>query len=111
MVIIKSKDGFKFGDYASQKWIKSTHITDNNAFVFPFDKKKKYDIMNPEKSYYLSSWWGFGAGDNAIVLTENCTSKNSNFVDNKTYDIKEQYELNGGKKYFTVESFEVFLME
>ena len=111
LVIIKTKDGYKFGGYAAKKWVKETMINDNNAFVFSLDKKKKYNIVKPENSYYLTTWWGFGANDNAIILTENCTSRNGNFVNNKTYDIKEKYELNGGKEYFTVESFEVFLIE
>ena len=113
LVIIKSKDGYKFGGYAAQKWKNNTDITDNNAFVFSLDKKKKYNIIKPEKSYYLSlnNWWGFGANDNAIVLLENCTSKNTNYIDNKTYNIQEKYELNGGNRYFTVENFEVFLIE
>ena len=113
LVIIKSKDGYQFGGYATQKWKKNTNITDNNAFVFSLDKKKKYNIIKPENSYYLQEdcWWGFGANENSIILLQNCTSKNKNFVDNKTYNIQEEYELNGGNKYFTVESFEVFLIE
>ena len=92
---------------------KSTKITDNYAFVFSLDKKKKYNIIKPENSYYLAEagWWGFGANENSIILVQNCTSKNKDFVDNKTYNIQEEYELNGGNKYFTVESFEVFLIE
>ena len=108
LVIIQTKDGYKFGGYATQKWKKSEKIYDKNAFVFSLDKGKKYKIIKPENSYYLSSWWGFGADENAIIVVENCTSSNNNFVDNKTYDIKEKYELNGGKQYFTIESFEIF---
>ncbi len=37
--------------------------------------------------------------------------KNGNWVENKTYDIQDTYELNGGQRSFTVKSFEIFLVE
>ena len=55
LVIIQTKDGYKFGGYATQKWKKSEKIYDKNAFVFSLDKGKKYKIIKPENSYYLSS--------------------------------------------------------
>ena len=107
--IIKTKKGYKFGGYTTECW-KQGKIKDNNAFVFSLNKKKKYNILNPDYAtgFSLNKLWLFGYGFNAIVVYDNCTSKGSSYVGNKTYDIKEQYELNGGERNFTVESFEIY---
>ena len=107
--IIKTKKGYKFGGYTTELW-KDTQIKDNNAFVFSLNKEKKYSILKPEYAtgFGLNGWWCFGYSYNAIVILENCTSKNDNWVGNGTYDIKDQYELNGGERNFTVESFEIY---
>ena len=105
--IIKTKKGYKFGGYTTELWKQGT-IKDNNAFVFSLDKKRKYSILKPEYATGLGGSWMFGCKYNAIVIYGNCTSNNNNHVGNGTYDIKEQYELNGGEKYFTVESFEIY---
>ena len=72
--------------------------------------KKKYNILKPDYAtgFKLNCCWFFGYSYNAIVVKDNCTSKGSSYVYNGTYDIKEQYELNGGEQYFTVESFEIY---
>lgn len=108
LVIIQTKDGYKFGGFAAQKWKIKEKIYDKNAFVFSLDKGKKYKIIKPENSYYLTNWWGFGVDENAIIIVQNCSSFNNNFVGNGTYDIKEKYELNGGKQYFTVDRLEIY---
>ncbi len=107
--IIKTKKGYKFGGYTTECW-KQGQIKDNNAFVFSLNKKKKYNILNPDYAtgFALNDYWLFGYCYNAIVVNDNCTSKGSSYVGNETYDIKEQYELNGGERNFTVESFEVY---
>ena len=107
--IIKTKKGYKFGGYTTECW-KQGQIKDNNAFVFSLNKKKKYNILKPDYAtgFSLNNWWLFGFNYNAIVVLDYCTSNNSSNVGNGTYDIKEQYELNGGEQYFTVESFEIY---
>ena len=112
LAVIKTTNGYVFGGYTTQMW-KTGEVKDNNAFVFSIDKKRKYNIKQPEHAIYygINSWWGFGPYNNAIVVLENCTKNNGNWVDNKTYDIPEQYELNGGERYFTVKSFEIYHIE
>jgi len=110
IVVLMTIKGIKFGGYTTQEW-KNEITKDNDAFVFSLDKKKKYKIIKPNNATYLSTWWGFGPDENAIVICNNCTESNSNFVGNKTYYIKEKYELNGGEEYFTVKSFEIYLLE
>ena len=112
LAVIKTTNGYVFGGYTTQMW-KEGEVKDNNAFVFSINKKRKYNIKQPEHAigFSMNSWWGFGYGDNAIVVLENCTKNNGNWVDNKTYDIPEQYELNGGERNFTVKSFEIYHIE
>ena len=59
----------------------------------------------------MNYYWIFGYSYNGIVVYDNCTKRNDNYVDNKTYDIPEQYELNGGERKFTVKSFEIYHIE
>ena len=111
LAIIKTTKGNIFGGYTTQLW-KQGEVQDKNAFVFSIDKKKKYNIKEPEHAIgFSNSYWLFGYGDNAIVCYNNCTKQNDNYVGNKTYDIPEQYELNGGEKDFTVKSFEIYHIE
>ena len=112
LAVIKTTNGYVFGGYTTQMW-KEGEVKDNNAFVFSINKKRKYNIKQPEHAFGLDMnyCWIFGYGYNAIVVNENCTKKNDNYVGNKTYDIPEQYELNGGEKYFTVKSFEIYHIE
>ena len=102
--IIKTKKGYKFGGYTTEFW--NGLMKDNNAFVFSLDNKKKYNILKPEYAVYfgLNNWWGFGYNYNAIVVFDNSRS----YVSNGAYDIKEQYELNGGENHFDLESFEIY---
>ena len=113
LIVILSKDGYKFGGYTTKQWKKDVKTKDNNAFVFSLDKKKKYKILKPEQSTYLCDFfWLFGYSNNAIVIYDNCCNNNNrNYVGNGTYDIKEIGELNGGNQNFTVKNFEVYHLE
>ena len=110
LVIIKTTKGRKYGGYTTQCW-KSGETCDNDAFVFSFVTNKKYEIVEPQHAIGFSTWWGFGWYNNAIVIYDYCKSSNDNYVRNKTYKIKEEYELNGGEPNFTVKSFEVYFIE
>ena len=112
LAVIKTTKGNIFGGYTTQLW-KQGKVQDRNAFVFSIDKKKKYNIKNPEYAIGFENnyFWMFGYSYNTIVCRNNCTKTNDNYVDNKSYDIPEQYELNLGEKYFTVKSFEIYHIE
>ena len=112
LVVIKTTKGNIFGGYTTQQW-KQGKVKDQNAFVFSIDKKKKYNIKYPEYAIGFENnyFWIFGYSYNTIVCHNNCTKTNDNYVDNKTYDIPEQYELNEGERNFTVKSFEIYHVE
>ena len=113
LAVIKTTNGYVFGGYTTQMWRDGGFVKDNNAFVFSIDKKRKYKIKKPENAIRLKliSCWIFGSGYNTIVVYDNCTKRNDNYVGNETYDIPEKYELNGGEQYFTVKSFEIYHIE
>ena len=112
LAVIKTTKGNIFGGYTTQLW-KQGKVQDRNAFVFSIDKKKKYNIKNPEYAIGFENnyFWMFGYSYNTIVCRNNCTKTNDNYVDNKTYDIPEQYELNEGERNFIVKSFEIYYIE
>ena len=110
--VIKTTKGNIFGGYTTQLW-KQGKVQDRNAFVFSIDKKKKYNIKNPEYAIGFENnyFWMFGYSYNTIVCRNNCTKTNDNYVSNKSYDIPEQYELNEGERNFIVKSFEIYYIE
>ena len=116
LAIIETTKGRKFGGYTTQIW-KNGETKDNNAFVFSFVTKKKYEIKEPQHAIGLitgekqNRWWGFGYSNNAIVIRNNSKSTNDNYVDNQTYNIQEKNELNGGEHNFTVKSYEIYLID
>lgn len=112
LAVIQTANGKIFGGYTTQMW-KEGEVKDNGAFVFSIDKQKKYKIKQPDLAigFGKNSWWGFGSRHNAIVIVENCTTRDGNWVGNETYDIPEPYELNGGEKNFTVKSFEIYYVD
>ena len=78
LAVIQTTKGYIFGGYTTQLWKDGNiAIRDENAFVFSIDKKKKYNIKQPENAigFNKNSWWGFGYGKNAIVVLDNCIKK------------------------------------
>ena len=56
----------------------------------------------------MNDWWRLGPCQNIIIFLDNCTKKSENYINNQTYDIKEENELNEGERYFIIKSFEWF---
>jgi hypothetical protein len=110
LVIIETTKGNIFGGYTSQPW-KGEMTADKNAFVFSLVTKKKYPIKDPLSAVGVSAGVNFGWGSNAIVVYKGCCSRSDNYIGNGTYDINKEGELNGGEKYFTVKSYELFHLQ
>jgi len=114
LIVIETIEGCIFGGYTTQLWKDDDKpIRDENAFVFSIDKKKKYNIKQPENAIGFSKnkYLIFGWNNNAFLIYNYCTTQNGNYVCNGTYDIPDKYELNGGEQYFIVRSFEVYHVE
>ena len=116
IVLVKTTEGNRFGGYTSFPWeIKDGGIiNDNNSFIFSLNKMKKYNILKPNNAIQTNNnYFAFGGITSDFCILNNCHSKNSNYCDHifRTYSTTEQYELNGGKKNFTVSSYEVYQIE
>jgi hypothetical protein len=114
VVLVKTTKGHRFGGYSSISWknLNGSFFSDKNNFIFSLDKKKKYNILNPENAIQTSSsYFAFGRGSDFLV-GNNCTSNSNNYNNNSgTYNTTEKYELNGGEINFAVSSYEVYQIE
>lgn len=114
MIFVKTTDNLRFGGFTNALWPKSEYAADENSFLFSLDNKKKYKIKKKkkEKAIYYSkdSCFCFGCGCD-LYINNNCTKKEDNEVGNGTYELQSKYELNNGKQYFKVLSYEVYQIE
>ena len=115
LIIIESKSGFKFGGYTSVEWNMTgsyTYKSDNSAFIFSIDKKKKYKLKTNYENDAICgdpNHFAFGGGHD-LTIWDKCTT-NDNTRDygyNHSYEMKEKYELTGGNKSFYVQECEVY---
>ena len=113
MVFVKTTNGYRFGGFTTILWTNGSYGKDNKAFLFSLDRKEKYNITNENNANYLNSgsFFQFGGGAD-LRLYNNCTSNKSNFVSNYSFTtVPANYAINGGEKYFTVSSYEVYQIE
>ena len=114
VVFVKTTKGHRFGGYSSIPWknLNGNFDEDGKNFIFSLDKQKKYNIINPKKAIQThSSYFAFGGGNDFIVRGK-CTTYTNNYNNNSgTYNTTETYELNGGERYYTVSSYEVYQIE
>ena len=75
------------------------------------DLKEKYKCIKNSWAIYHSPKDYFSFGNN-IYIYNKCTKNTSNYFGTPySYDIPENFELNGGKNHFTVNSYEVYAIE
>ena len=114
LLIIKTREKFKFGGYINYKWTSSEKwiCDDEECFVFSISLRKIYYPIEGKIKYYFNKDYGpnfsvFGIEKNLFEKSSlNIhTAKDANcFFSGFTVD----YELTGGKKEFQVEELEVF---
>ena len=111
--IIETTKGHKFGGFTTQLWNGKSNEnfckTDNNAFIFSLDTKRKYNVINSDKAIGSGTNWllFFGYTLNSIVTFSNGCSNNNNHIGNGAYNFDNK-NVNGGEQYFTMKSFEVY---
>ena len=115
LIIIKSKSGFKFGGYTSIPWDQTgKYKSDELAFIFSLDKKKKYTIKNNETKYAIYGYsyrFAFGSGFDFSVY-DHCTKKNDNYCNTPySYNTNQKSELTGGQYNYVVDDLEVYHVE
>ena len=114
LILIKSKDGYKFGWYTTVEWdmIGYTYKEDKLAFIFSINNKQKFNLKKENERYSLCgdpNHFAFGGGHD-LTIWDNFTSNDNSFDYNynHTYDTTQNYELTGGNKSFYVEELEVY---
>ena len=115
LIIIKTKEGIKFGGYTNESWEgNNVYKTDNTAFLFSLNNNKIYDIKKDQNAIFCDPNFGptfCGAINVTLAIIENCDSnkgkcckaEHSNF---KGYNY--DFEINNEKKFFDVQEYEVF---
>ena len=123
IVLIKSKNGKKFGGFSTESWEVNTenqiYKKDKNAFIFSLDKYNSYKIVKPEKALYCGKRLGpiYGTGEifiannffkNPSYCNEKEVYKSLNFLGNA--NIEDNEPLSGEKEFF-VEEIEVYKVD
>ena len=111
VVIIKTSKGRKFGGFTHENWEgEDKNKIDNRAFLFSIDKKKIYNVNKNEEAigYYKLNGPDFCGWQ--IVVQDNFLTNKQCYTGEKemNFQTEEDYELNGGEKYFGIEELEVF---
>ena len=111
IVLIKTLNGRRFGGFTHEKWEgEDINKIDNRAFLFSIDKQKVYNIMKNEEAIGCYKLNGPDFCGWQIVVQDNFLSNKQCYTGEKemNYKIDEDYELNGGEKYFGIQELEVF---
>lgn len=87
---------------------------DPNSFVFSLNKMKIYENLKKEKNAFCPSknWGPIFRSDPFIMWNKNFFSYNQHESDRKSSSnfgkMDENYEINNGDHYFTINELEVF---
>ena len=110
IVLIKTKDGKKFGGYTSIGFNNYNQSNlDDTAFIFSIDKREIYPNIRGKNA--IESYYNLGptfSGD-SIKIYDNFFKKGG--ITSKigiNYQTNVDYQINDGKKIFAVEEIEVF---
>ena len=115
---IKTKKGCKFGGYTETEINKSfKEYLDPNSFIFSLNKMKIYE--NKKKDDYVvchSGTWGpifrggFSIADkNFFSYKEDKKDKIKSNNDSPFFELSdEEFEINNGEEYFTIDDLEIF---
>ena len=111
LVIIKTLKGRRFGGYTYEKWEgDDINKIDNRSFLFSIDNKKVYNVKRNDEAIGCYKLNGPDFCGWQIVIQDNFLTNKQCYTGEKemNFRIDEDYELNGGEKYFGVQELEVF---
>ena len=116
VIIFETNEGYKFGGFASVCWEsgeKEQFKADPFAFIFSFDTKKKYKVIDPSKSILCDKNWGPIFGD--FTIYGGHVSGGADNIEPKwpsTYNLMNAGELtNGNEGKLNIKKYEVFGIE
>ena len=111
VVLIKTSKGRIFGGFTHEKWEgDDINKIDNRAFVFSVDRQKVYTVQKNEEAIGCYKLNGPDFCGWQIVVHDNFFSNKQCYTGEKgvNFNTDEDYELNGGEKYFGIDELEVF---
>ena len=111
LVLVKTTEGLKFGGYTRLGFNSSNSaIIDKDAFLFSFDTMKIYNAIGGKETIYCYSSYGPTFGYASDIRIENNFFSKQGEVQTKMNRFKttEDYEINGGNRYFNFTEVEVF---
>ena len=110
--IIETTTGHRFGGYTSEYFESPNEYfdkKDNLSFVFSLDKMKIYDVIKGKYAISCDKNYGPYFRDDHICIVDEFLSKESGTcIKGKGFNTTKNYELNSGKKYFTIKRLQVF---
>ena len=110
--IIETTTGHRFGGYTSECFESPNDYfdkKDNLSFVFSLDKMKIYDVIKGKYAISCDKNYGPYFRDDHICIVDEFLSKESGTcIKGKGFNTTKNYELNSGKKYFTIKRLQVF---
>ena len=109
IVLIKTKDGKKFGGYTSVGFNSfNRSCYDDTAFIFSIDKREIYP--NIKGKYAIESYYNLGPcfSGESIKIFDNFLQRGGITCRNcGNFETNEDYQINSGKKAFEIEEIEV----
>ena len=82
---------------------------DDWSFIISLDKKKTYDVIRGKYAISCDKNYGpYFRDDHICIVDEFFTKESGTCIKGKGFNTSKNYELNSGKKYFTVKRLQVF---
>ena len=110
--VIETNTGHRFGGYTSECFESPNEYfdkKDNLSFVFSLDKMRIYDVNKGKYAISCDKNYGPYFRDDHICIVDEFFSKESGTcIKGKGFNTTKNYELNSGKKYFTIKRLQVF---
>ena len=115
LFLIETVDGYRFAVYSSLYFTEEENTgyrTDDQAFIYSFDTKKKYKIEQPEFAVSESKGYFPMFGKRDIVIGKDILSGTNSYAMypvpfEKDPNAQGDYLLNGGMKKFAIKELEV----
>ena len=109
LVVIKTKDGLRFGGFTRMSWKGKGDKLDKEAFCFSLDKNKIYNWIKGKSSIFTSPDSGPSFGNCVFEMKDEFLEMGGTCSEDYFYDNQEKKcEINNGDEQFDVEEIEVF---
>ncbi len=110
--VIETTNGHRFGGFTSECFESPNDYfdkKDNLSFVFSLDKMRIYDVIKGKYAISCDKNYGpYFRDDHICIVDEFFTKESGTCIKGKGFCTSKNYELNSGKKYFTVKRLQVF---